>query len=302
MPTTAGWMQRSQTTVPTARHRHAMAPLYGNSTVLMIGGLSASTSGTLADDWIYDPSANTWTAISGTSPAGRFGHGLGVLASTGNVLMFGGSTSGFTSLLGDTWLYDPSSGWSQLGPATAPIARYLHAMTGALGRGVVVLFGGYGGNSYRNDTWEFDGTEWTNRTPASGSPGVRYAACMAYDPDRNIVVMFGGWNGSTLLNDTWEWNGTSWLQRAPTAVPPARDLCSMAYDSSRGVMVMFSGSHGLADEWTWNGTNWTQVNNGIAPPERRGPAMVDDPATGGLFLFGGLSVGGTSPRNDTWTR
>lgn len=280
-----------------------MAPLYSSSTAIMFGGLSTSstTSGVLADDWTYNPRSNTWTAITGTSPTGRFGHGMGVLASTGNVLLFGGSTSGFTGLLGDTWLYDPVDGWGQLGPATAPSARYLHAMTGDLGRQVVVLFGGYSG-SYRNDTWEFNGTAWTNRTPASGNPSARYAACMGYDPDRNIVVMFGGYNGSSLLNDTWEWTGSSWLQRSPTTVPPARDLCAMAYDYNRAVMVMFSGSNGIADEWTWDGTNWTQVTNSTAPSERRGSAMVEDLWGGGVFLFGGLSAGGTSTRNDLWLR
>ncbi|MDP1828850.1 MAG: hypothetical protein Q8L48_36655 [Archangium sp.] len=295
------WNQVMTTGGPSARHRAAMAPLGFSYTVLLFGGLSTSTqSAPLADDWIWSGGAGTWTAVSGTAPSGRFGHAMAELSNSGRVVLFGGSTNSFSSLLGDTWVFDSTSGWASVA-GTGPIARYEHAMAGDTTRGVAVLFGGYGASVYRNDTWEFNGTTWSNRTPASGNPGTRYAHSMAFDPIRGVTVLFGGWNGSTLLNDTWEWNGTSWTQRFPANSPPGRDLAALAFDSQRGVITLFGGSPGLGDEWTWDGTNWTQ-QTATRPSSRMSMVMAQDPDTLSLLLFGGITSSSGTTLGDTWLR
>lgn len=289
----------SPSTRPLARHRGAVSWSPPTEGVLIFGGLSTSSqSSVLADDWIWDGSNDIWNVVSGTAPSARFGLAMAPHFASNRVLLFGGSTNSFSSLLGDTWAYG-ASGWSQL-TITGPSARYEHRMASDLNRDVVVLFGGYAASGYRNDTWEFNGTSWTQRTFTT-SPGVRYAHAMAYDPFRNVTVLFGGYNGSTLLGDTWEYNGTTWTQRFPTTSPSARDLASMTFDENRGVIVLFGGSAGNTEEWTWDGTNWTQ-QTAPRPSGRQGAMMEYDAYNYAPLLFGGIPTASGTPMSDTWLR
>jgi len=107
-------------------------------------------------------------------------------------------------------------------------------------------------------------------------------------------VLFGG-NHLGVLDDTWEWDGTDWLQRTPAHQPSARDGHAMAYDSARGVVVLFSGYGLLSDTWEWDGTDWTQRTPTQQPSGRLAHAMAYDSARSAVVLFGG------SPRySDTW--
>ena len=70
---------------------------------------------------------------------------------------------------------------------------------------------------------------------------------MVYDTRRGVMVLFGGEQLNEDLEyrskgDTWEWDGVNWIERTfsgPT--PPARAWHQMAYDSKRGVTVLFGG-------------------------------------------------------------
>ena len=293
----------SPTSRPLARHRGAMSVVPGADVVLLFGGLSTSSqSSVIADDWIWNGSNNNWSVVSGAAPSARFGHSMAQLPFSNRVVLFGGSTNSFSSLLGDTWIFDSISGWSQLS-VTGPIARYEHRMAADTVRGVVVLFGGYGGSAYRNDTWEFNGSSWTNRTPTSGSPSARYAPAMAFDPSRGVTVLFGGYSASLGgMNDTWEWNGTTWTNRTPASGNPApRDLTAMTYDANRGVMVLFGGSSGNTEEWTWDGQSWTQ-QTAPRPSGRQGLMMEFDPYNFVPLIFGGIPSASGTPLNDTWMR
>src|SRR5207248_2422650 len=146
-------------------------------------------------------------------------------------------------------------------------------------RGVIVLFGGYGGGSL-GDTWEWNGSAWTQR--ASSGPSPRYGHAMAYDIARGVTVLFGGYyydSSPHYLGDTWEWNGSPWTQRASSG-PPARFAPARASDAARGVSVLFGGSSGFTyygDTWEWNGGTWTQLASS-GPPARSVLAMVCDAA------------------------
>jgi hypothetical protein len=60
-------------------------------------------------------------------------------------------------------------------------------------------------------------------------------------------VLYGGDNNSA-FHDTWEWDGTSW-QAIATAVSPTTGFGLMAFDSSRGIAVLYD--HGNAPPTTW---------------------------------------------------
>src|SRR5262249_5238027 len=158
-----------------------------------------------------------------------------------------------------------------------PTSRTSFTMAYDSARGVIVLFGGIRSDStihYLADTWECNGTDWMQRTPGS-SPPARAFSAMSYDSGRGGSVLFGGsyYDGTThYYNDTWEWNGTDWTQRTPANSAPSRRYHALAYDSVRGVTVLFGGfGPGIgiaADTWEWNGTNWTQRNPANRPPVR----------------------------------
>jgi len=79
---------------------------------------------------------------------------------------------------------------------------------------------------------------------------------VAYDLRRQRLVLFGGYRTSgadrVRLGDTWEWDGSRWEEKASARGPEPRNHASMAYDESRGVMVLFGGHDGdrvFGDTW-----------------------------------------------------
>ncbi|HEY3241820.1 MAG TPA: hypothetical protein VGM03_00590, partial [Phycisphaerae bacterium] len=89
--------------------------------------------------------------------------------------------------------------------------------------------------------------------------------------------------------------------------PSARIYHAMAYDSARGVVVLFGGhdANGLNGQtWEWDGMTWTLVDagdpNGItAPRPREENAMAYDAARGEAVLFGGY-FGSNAWSGETW--
>ncbi len=81
--------------------------------------------------------------------------------------------------------------------------------------------------------------------------------------------------------------------------PPARYSAGVAFDSDRGVLVLFGGWAGsaLGDTWDWNGSAWRLAAT-RGPQARNAPALAYDPVRHKTVLFGGDSHGVT--RGDTW--
>lgn len=148
---------------------------------------------------------------------------------------------------------------------------------------------------------------WTNRE--HGPKGGRASHAMAFDSARGVLVLFGGTNDQLeatgiYLNgtgETWEWNGERWSLRSTTG-PSARLDHVMAYDSVRGVTVLFGGQNGtnplLGDTWEWNGAQWS-VRATTGPPARRKAVMAYDSSRGVCVLWGGHSVSDAASR-ETW--
>jgi hypothetical protein len=121
------------------------------------------------------------------------------------------------------------------------------------------------------------------------------------------MVLFGGLSSSgQVLQDTWEWNGTQWSFRTNEG-PPARWIQRMAYDSARGVTVMFGGAGPnetdiRGDTWEWDGNSWTERHPTHSPPARYGQAMAFNAELGVTQLFGGQTefALGVGVLGDTW--
>ncbi len=229
--------------------------------VVLFGGVD-STNSRPADTWEWD--GDTWIQRTpAASPPARVSHAMAYDSARGRVVLFGG-VDATNSRLADTWEWDGDT-WVQRTPATSPPARYNHAMAYDSARGRVVLFGaGYFAGSwhYLGDTWEWDGNTWVQRTPAK-SPSARMSASMVYDSARGRAVLFGGRgrSGDQLFADTWEWDGNTWVQRTPATSPPEHESFAMAYDSGRGLVVLFGGHNGpvIGDHWEYGPANQPPV-------------------------------------------
>ena len=302
------WTDRTPAdgTGPTARRDASMVFDAARSRVVVFGGRLDGVA--LGDSWEWD--GTSWQA-GPNGPAARFDASLGYDEVRQRTVLFGGTVAGADAR--DVWEYDGAT-WTERAPAPGPSARHgaLAAFDGATARFVV-----HGGVSVRDgapvvvkDTWAWDGASWTELPTRDAEPGYRSYPQHGYDAGRERAVMFGGlvvFEDLRIVNldDTWEWDGDGWLERTPTTRPPGRCFGGFAYDSARGVSVMFGGgqtSDGASftrfgDTWTWNGTTWTQ--HAVAgPPARMAPTMAYDAARQRVVLYGGATA--TTQLGDVW--
>ncbi len=126
---------------------------------------------------------------------------------------------------------------------------------------------------------------------------------MCYDSARKRVVAVGmiieGVATSTTYL-TWEWDGKQWEQKSSVAHPHVRVGTGLAYDSQRGVTVLFGGgfSRVFGDTWEWDGTHWKSRVTATQPAKRAPYALAYDEARGVTVMFGGWT--GTALLDDTW--
>ena len=80
----------------------------------------------------------------------------------------------------------------------------------------------------------------------------------------------------------------------------------MAYDSTRGQVIMFGGAKSKTsffnDTWAYDGKDWKLLSPKNSPSARGDHQMVYDPARARIVLFGGTSVvaSQTVHYSDTW--
>jgi hypothetical protein len=289
---TEDWVQLSPAFSPGARYGASTFYDLTRGKLIVFGGGNAA--GGLNDTESWD-GAN-WTTLSpAASPSPRVGSTAAFDPVHQQGVLFGGETTGFVSM-SDTWLWNGTT-WTQASPATNPPAKSYGSM--AWDGSHIVLYGGGDGT-----TWTWDGANWT-QVAIGSSPAARTGAGMAYDSLHNVVVMFGGNASGTPVAETWIWNGSAltWTQQTPVTSPQPRSLNSMAFDGTRGVVVLFGGviqpEAYPADTWTWNGTTWTQLNTPHSPTGRIDYTMAFDAGTSNIVLFGG-EIGFGPFANDTW--
>jgi hypothetical protein len=233
------------------------------------------------------------------------------------VVLYGGADAAAVRV--ETWEWDGARWWRAAGDGTqsaagaggSPGPRTFPAMAYDSRHQRVVLFGGnrvlFGRSAAENvflsDTWEWDGRTWV-RIEAAGPP-ARAEAAMAFDARRGRVVLFGGHSGTGAsrrrLGDTWEYDGRRWVEaKVAGASPSPRNGAAVAYDSARGVVVLFGGSTeaGVSGEtWEWDGKSWRE-NRAAATEGRFNAAMAYAAAWRKVVRFGGRFAGKTF--GDTW--
>jgi tetratricopeptide (TPR) repeat protein len=172
-------------------------------------------------------------------------------------------------------------------------------------RDKLVAFGGSTGPGKVNDaTWEWDNQSWKKIN--GNGPGGRQAFAMVYDSKRSKTVLFGGMSSAPagsrppILGDTWEYDGKNWTKVSDNG-PGARTSPGYAFDSKRGVLVIFGGmtEDGVKnDTWSWDGSTWKKLSDNGPSPRAMG-YMTYDKDRDRIILFGGRP-GWPNDANDTW--
>lgn len=141
-------------------------------------------------------------------------------------------------------------------------------------------------------------------------PPMEYAMTMAWHGGLGGCVMFGGRGRSgeqaVMYGQTWLRKDGMWQRIfADIDGPPPRDSAALAWDSARGVVVMFGGrgadGSALGDTWELGVDGWKQRADG--PAGRWAGSLVYDPRRAVCVLVGGKSVndfGFEEITDDTW--
>ncbi|HRY29255.1 MAG TPA: kelch repeat-containing protein [Elusimicrobiota bacterium] len=242
--------------------------------------------------------AGLWGSASSPMPA-RYHAGFAFDEARGKAVVFGGHDQNDLKF-DDTWVYDPSSGWTEHVPAGGPAARYGHGLVWAGDK--FLLFGGLDASGgYLNDTWMYDVVQDTWTFVASpDAPEARAFFAMAYDADQDKVVLFGGEGveGITVNAHTWVFDvaASSWSRWSPTPSPGVRMGSCMAYDRSARRIILFGGrrngwefSEIYGDTWALDvsGMGWEQKSPSSPPGPRSEAALLYDARHGQTVLFGG---------------
>lgn len=249
---------------------------------------------------------------------------------TGTLVVFGGDDGPIIAqmpspnYLGDTWVLDPTSGWTAVTSAGPPArGRYTVAHNPA---GQMYMFGGrsgIGSASLFGDLWSFDfmSQRWSQLSDGSGGPAARWLAAGAYDADNERFIVTGGARSAAPLEgltDIWSFDGSAWSQLTATGTAPSsRAYVAYTHDTSRNRLLIYGGletilSSGFTDLYALdlNTMTWSLLNDGTGGPSARfWSSMSYDAASDRYLLFGGHvdpgvdnDVWSFEPTGNTWTQ
>ncbi|MCA8974232.1 MAG: hypothetical protein KDC98_05890 [Planctomycetes bacterium] len=315
-----------------ARRNHEVVFDPGRNVAVAFGGQTLAGPTIVNQTYEYDGVAGTWTQTSPVaSPPARWNFGMAYDAATSRVIAADGESSGATTL-NDTWAYDGAT-WTQL---LSGNGRQTAAMTTAGIHGVLLHGGRFTIGTtvlFQQDLrrWDPEYSLWwshDNQVPTTDTGG-------AFDPvaGRTVIrhrVYTYLWDGATysvgaasppycvgplcrdplrqeLVTQSWPvagthvWASGAWSDVTPSGQPPARFGHAMAFDATRGTIILWGGQLAgtVRDDatWEWNGVGWTQLAPATVPVARFNHGLAAD-ATGRLIGFGGNTATGLS--GETW--
>jgi hypothetical protein len=279
------WAQVTSTKGPSARSDAGLAYDPVRKSLILFGGTTYYGSDTSGETW-------EWTSTSGwaqlkpsASPDPMFGHGMVTDTVRGKILLFGGFSyqtwSGADAggvppkrdpMRNEVWEWDGAKlTWTNRTPtvpAQAPQARQYPALAFDEARQKLFLFDGqrYNWNtgSSTSSFWEWDTSTagWALRDPGDWLD-TAYSVYAVYDSIRRREVLFTDTGYNVGINETWELDarGPTWYVRSFSTAPEARSNAAMAFDSGRGVVVLFGGMpmnspYQISDTWEYKVAKW----------------------------------------------
>ncbi|MHA2116615.1 MAG: Kelch repeat-containing protein [Candidatus Thorarchaeota archaeon] len=260
------WAEHMCPTSPPARSNHAMVYCDQTNEIFMYGGFG------MTDTWVFSSESQTWSeVVTAINPGIHHSLALAYDPVENVVILFGGFDSdGFET--DDTWMFDlETREWSDLAPATTPLARYGHVMVYDESINLIVMTSGNtASQGHQQDTWTFNVTSntWIELNP-TGDPDRLKWPSMTYDSINQKCILFGGQIGDYAVDRTWVYDGQSntWQRRYPDDAPSDRINTGLAFDPLNNVTILFGGWNlegggGVYyDTWTYSYEDnvWTNV-------------------------------------------
>lgn len=248
--------------------RYALAMAYDSArgvTVMYGGGQSVANVGYVGFGEVWEwngagwqqrttyQTSNAWHQVAGgywqprygDMPAGRLQHAMAYDSRRGRVVMFGGRSAAPDNgdySFDDTWEWDGLRWYFRA--TNGPAAQFDHHMAYDPGRGVTVLWGGFGVNP--TDVWEWDGNNWSFVSRTNGSASSYYQTSAAMDYDTTLQQIFvGPVTDGFRLSHYWSWDGQDWQDHGTGFglfdFTPASG--AMVFDSYRRQSFYFGGQY-----------------------------------------------------------
>ena len=298
------WTQGA-TSALSARSLHTA--VWTGSAMIVWGG--TGYSGNLNDGGVYNPAANSWTAVTTNgAPSARGGH---TAVWTGSaMIVWGGSENGVP--LNDGGVYNPAAdSWTAVTTNGAPSARYGH--TAVWTGSAMVVWGGYNGSAFFNGGHVYNpaADSWTAVT-TSGAPLARSDHTAVWTG--SAMVVWGGGNNSLDFNDGGVYHpaADSWTAVTTSGAPSAREGHTAVWTGS--TMIVWGG-YNAANTLDFNdggvydpaAKSWTAVTTGGAPSARAGHTAVWTGSA--MIVWGGANYSGAAldgggvyyPTANNWT-
>lgn len=298
---------RAQVVAPPKRAHHAIVYDAQRQRVLLTGGNVPTEDGksntSFNDLWAFD--GMRWAALP-SSGVEVWGMRLAFDSRRRRVVSFGGISN--RRAIADVRVLEKDA-WTTLRQhSDMPAAESGFVYDSR--RDQFVAFGGtVGDGSAYGDTWELSGSTWTKIV--SPSPPARQGHAMVFDERRGRTVVFGGTGPykedqtPPRLGDVWEFDGQAWSARKFANGPGPRTSPGAAYDSKRGITLVFGGVDGsgfLGDLWAWTGTEWLKLADASSagPAPRATAQLAYDQKRDRVVMFGGRNRWPDGDLNDTW--
>jgi len=148
-----------------------------------------------------------------------------------------------STISNETWEWDGKE-WAHLTPTVAAPSMTTHQIAFDPVRKSILLLGQSSPMSW---TWEWDGKTWAQLHPLT-QPPMWDSYGMISDDQRGVIHVVGKTaKGSS--QESWEWNGKDWRQVPTSGAPSKRWSDSLAWDSARSRIVLFSGDVLYHDTW-----------------------------------------------------
>jgi cysteine-rich repeat protein len=287
----SGWLQLKPAVSPPARSAGAMVYDAARRRIVLFGGFGGG-GGVRRDTWEWDGVRWVDRTPSNTtlSPSGRARVAAAFDAGLGEVVLYGGVSSGTGAPLQDTWSWDGTR-WIRRAELGVPTAGVGPSMAYHVGDEELLLWGGEEGDKvmYR---WVRSRDEWQ---PLGVYPGVPQGARLplVYDPARQRVVLV-----PPTGEFTWEWTKLGWQAISGGEKQPAAVNAAAAYDAARQQLVLLAGATtALRTDDRWDG-----ATPASAPAARSGAAIAYDALGGRTVLVGGGTSGAWGGLyGDLWT-
>ncbi len=302
------------TRIEMPRSREAHSAVWTGSEMIVWGGVNANSIGVVDNGARYNPSTDTWTALSKVgAPTSPVYHSA-VWSGT-EMIVWGGRDPALGSDVNTGGRYNPSSDtWVATGTAGAPSVRESHT---AVWTGTQMIV--WGGENDRTSVFMNDGgrytpttNTWTATSTAAGVPAAREFHTAIWTGTQ-MVVWGGQGNASGLLlnsggryfpgSNSWVATGTA------TSVPTARSGHTAVWSGTEMIVWGGSDASGVAQtggRYNLTSLSWTPTSTGANVPSARsahsavwtGSQMV---VWGGGGAGGQTNTGGRyAPATDSW--